>query len=359
MALEGDFNGSPVISGSYMMASSGSGLMIQPNGKNSTTRNINADSMSIMDEALFELLPLYSTAETSWYSSSSEDMETFYPLDRCNISNGHSHPQSLIVANNIISAPQSSMLYRQSAFDSYLRPNTHSVYVKNGRENLMKRCFKFLRKIEAQKLNQAANIQEQHEFDVSLQNKAAFHHMIAERNRRGKLKHHFSLLHSLLPYNSKRDKYSVLANTFKYMSELKLRVDELEQRNHALEESLRINISKKEGSTSFDLRLEENQATLLYSSDEVVLEQSKEIPNHVDMRINVRIDPLSSPTSLMIVLLERLRELQLELVSVQSNVQPFKLEVRLLITVIKGDLLESSRWENVVQVVRRTFSVNE
>jgi hypothetical protein len=69
------------------------------------------------------------------------------------------------------------------------------------------------------------------------------------------------------------------------MSELKLRVDDLEQRNHALEESLRINISKKEGSTSFDLRLEENQATLLYSSDEVVLEQSKEIPNHVDMRI--------------------------------------------------------------------------
>jgi hypothetical protein len=53
------------------------------------------------------------------------------------------------------------------------------------------------------------------------------------------------------------------------------------------------------------------------------------------LQINVQIDPLSSPTSLMIVLLERLRELQLELVSVQSNVQPFKLEVRLLITVIK------------------------
>jgi hypothetical protein len=96
------------------------------------------------------------------------------------------------------------MLYIQSAFGSYLRPNTHSVYVKNGRENLIKRCFKFLRKIEAEKLNQAANIQEQHEFDVSLHNKAAFHHMIAERNRiRVKLKHHFSLLHSLLPYNSK------------------------------------------------------------------------------------------------------------------------------------------------------------
>jgi hypothetical protein len=101
------------------------------------------------------------------------------------------------------STTQSSMLYRQSAFGSYLRPNTHFVYVKNGRENLMKRCFKFLRKIEAKKLNKGANIQEQHEFNVSLQNKAYFHHMIVERKRRVKLKHHFSLLHSLLPYNSR------------------------------------------------------------------------------------------------------------------------------------------------------------
>ena len=83
---------------------------------------------------------------------------------------------------------------------------THAL--KSGRHNLMKRSFKFLRKIdekrrEAQRLSQAANTEEQLAFNASLQNKAAFHHMIAERNRKIKLKQHFSLLHSLLPHNSK------------------------------------------------------------------------------------------------------------------------------------------------------------
>ena len=119
------------------------------------------------------------------------------------------------------------------------------------------------------------------------------------------------------------------------MSELKHRVDELEQRNRALEESLRINISNKEGCSSFNQRHEEHQATSVYISDVIVLEQSKKIPNHVDMRINVQIDPLSSPTNLIIVLLQQLRELQLEVVSIEYNVQQFKLEAHLLITQIK------------------------
>jgi hypothetical protein len=89
---------------------------------------------------------------------------------------------------------------------------------------------------------------------------------------------------------------------------------------------------KKEGCTSFDQRLEENHGTLVYSSDEVVLEKSDKIPNQVDMLINVEIDPLSIPTSLILFLLERLRELQLEVISVESNVQPFNLEAHLLIT---------------------------
>jgi hypothetical protein len=251
-------------------------------------------------------------------------MEAFYDLDLCNISDVHSSPQSFNVANNIISAPQNSTLYRQSAFGAYFRPYTYSLYVKHGRENLTKRCFEFLRKTrkinekrrEVQRLSQAAYIEGQHEFNASLQNKAAFHHMIAERNRRVHLKQQFSLLHSLLPHNSKRDKHSVLSSTFKYISDLKRRESELELRNCALEELLRMNISKNEGCSSFDRIHEEHQATLIYVSDEVVLEQSKKIPNQVHMRINVQIDPLSSPTNLIIVLLERLKELQLEVILV-------------------------------------------
>jgi len=113
------------------------------------------------------------------------------------------------------------------------------------------------------------------------------------------------------------------------------------------------------GCNSFDQRFEEDQATLVYSNDEVVLEQSKNMPNQVNMRINVQIDPLSSPTSLIIVLLERLRELQLEVTTVQSNIQTFKFQAHLLITQIKGDQWENFRWENVAEVVRRTFAVNE
>lgn len=347
-----------------MTATSDSGMMIQTNGQYTASRDIIADSICIIDEAHFEL-PLYSTTETSLYSSSSEDIDGSNQLDHCNISHGHSHAQSFNSANNIVSVPQSSTLHRQSAFGSYFRP-AHSLHVKTGtgRENTMKRCVKFLRKVddkrrELQRLSQAANIQEEHEFNAPLQNKAAFNHMIAERNRRVKMGHHFSLLHSLLPHESKRDKYSILSNTSRYMSELKHRVDELEQRNRALEESLRIIISNKEGCSSFDQRHEDHQATLVYISDEVVLEQSKKIPNHVDMRINVQIDPLSSPTNLTIILLQRLRELQLEVISIEYNVQQFKFEAHLLITQIKGDQWESSKWENVTKVVRRTLAVNE
>ena len=119
------------------------------------------------------------------------------------------------------------------------------------------------------------------------------------------------------------------------MSELKHRLDDLKQRNCALEESLRINISNKEECSSFNQRHEEHQAALVNISDVVGLEQSKKIPNHVDMRINVQIDPLSSPTYLIIVLLQQLRELQLEVVSIEYNVQQFKLEANLLLTQIK------------------------
>ena len=38
-----------------------------------------------------------------------------------------------------------------------------------------------------------------------------------------------------------RDKYSVLSNIIKYMSELKRQEDELQQRNHALEEIIEKN----------------------------------------------------------------------------------------------------------------------
>lgn len=362
-ALEGDFNATSVLPGVYMplMAPSTCGIMIQSNGQDLFTRNIDADSASIIDDAHFEL-PLYSTTETSWYSSSSEDMDVFYQLEHCNISQGHSHPQSFNVANNIVSVPESSMLYRQSAFGPYIR-SAHCHYVKNGRQNLMKRCFKFLRKVnekrtEAQRF-QIANIEEQHEFHASLQNKAAFHHMLAERNRRTKLKQHFSLLHSLLPHNSKRDKYSILSNTWRYMSELKRRVEELEHRNRALEESLRVKFSKKEGCTSFDERHEEHEATLVYKCDEFTLKQSKNMPNQADMRINVQIDPLSSRTNLIILLLERLRELQLEVASVQSNVQPLNLEAHFILIQPKGNQWESSNWENVVKVVRSIFAVND
>jgi hypothetical protein len=277
-------------------------------------------------------------------------MERFYQLDHCNIY----HPQSINAADNIMSMPQSTLtLYRQSAFVSYLRP-AHSLCVNTGRQDLLKRSFNFLREIY-EKRREAANIPEAHEFDVSLQNKAAFHHMLAERNRRIKLKQHFSLLHSLLPNNSKRDKYSVLSDIRKYMSELKRQVDELEQRNRALKESLRRNISNKERCSSLDLRHDENLTKIVYSSDEVVLRQSENIPNQLDIRINVQIDPLSSPTNFVIFLLERLRELQLEVVSVEYSIQTFKFQAHLLIKQIEGEEWESSKWENLAEVLRCTF----
>lgn len=200
--LKGHFNESLVLPGAYMTTSTDSGMMIQPDGQITANKDIDADSMCIMGEPHFEF-PFYSTTETSWYSSSSEDMDGFYQLDQGNISHGHNHLQSFTVV------PQNTTLYRQTAFNSYITRPDHSLSVQTDTQNVMKRCFNFLRKIHEQRMefqrltSHGVNISEQHELNAPVQNKAAFNHMIAERNRRVKIKHHFSLLHSLLPRGSK------------------------------------------------------------------------------------------------------------------------------------------------------------
>lgn len=350
-ALQGNFNGIP---GDYMTANA-SGMMIQANGRNVFHIDVNADSMCIIDAAQFELPLCMSTTETSLYSNSSEVIERLYQLDQ---GKNIYHPQSINAADNLMSMPQ-SIQYRPTAFVSYLRP-AHSLCVNTGKQDLMKRSFNFLRNVyekkrEAQRLSQCSDIQETHKFDVSVQNKAAFHHMLAERNRRVKLKQHFSLLQSLLPRNSKRDKYSVLSNIINYMSELKRREDELQQRNRALEESLKRIISEKEGCSSLGPRHDEHLTNIVYSSDEVVLAQSENISNQLEIRINVQIDPLSSPTGLVILLLQRLRELQLEVVSVETDIETFKFQVHLVIKQIEGYKWERSDWENLAEMVRQTL----
>eukprot|EP01018_Ginkgo_biloba_P031718 Gb_09710 [translate_table: standard] len=295
----------------------------------------------------FELHRPYST-ETNWHSSSSEDADALYY---------DSHQNSS--ASVITCSTAQNRVYRHSAFVKYIGtangvPAANFAPIKKNLNNMLKRCFKFLRTIDHEKRSErqgsslmAVNCNIDEPPKPNFQDKAAFHHMIAERNRRVKLKQHFSSLRSLLPNNTKKDKHSILLNATRYLNELKLHIDILEERNRSLEASLRKD--QKQGS-SFE---SQEEATSVYRGDGVVVQQSN-IPDQVEMGINVQ-RPFSNPTNMIITLLECLRELQLEVLSIQSDVQAFQFQANLVIKT-KGGRWEQPEWKKVGEMMKQALS---
>ncbi|GLJ23382.1 hypothetical protein SUGI_0442390 [Cryptomeria japonica] len=190
-------------------------------------------------------VPPYSSTETSWHSNSSEDLQSAEGFNQ------------LVVH----SLPYSQSVCAQTAFCKYNKANPVPVVdiFKRG-QILHNRCLDVLRKIEKkQKLTRQISMQTAapppppHQVQQSksgFQNKSVFDHMLAERNRRVKLRQHFSNLRSLMPTITKKDKHSILANTTSYLQELKLCVAELEHQNQILQESVSSN--KEDGSKGFE-----------------------------------------------------------------------------------------------------------
>ncbi|KAH9327343.1 hypothetical protein KI387_007521, partial [Taxus chinensis] len=127
-----------------------------------------------------------------------------------------------------------------------------------------------------------------------------------------------------------KDKHSVLTNAAKYLSELKLCIAQLEERNQTLENSMHIINSA---------------SAVVYESQEITLEQSKHMPCQVKIRINVNTDPVvSCSRSLLIMeLLVRLRKGPLDVVSINSNMEGNVFQACIVIQT-KGDGWDASKW---------------
>ncbi|GLJ23391.1 hypothetical protein SUGI_0442560 [Cryptomeria japonica] len=256
-----------------------------------------------------------------------------------------------------------------SAFSAYIKSKSNaSVDSSTSCENMHKRCFRFLRKIdedrkvEIQRSRRSAaavagkNNQELKKKKKN-QTKSTFKHMIAERNRRVKLNEHFENLYSLLPRNCKKDKHSILANITDYLKELKLRVCELEQRTESVEESIPRNFSNSEegspGFESHDYHFN-SDSLLLYRSADVILEQCDDIPCQVKVIINVQMTTVSCSANLLLRVIELLRAKQLEILSV-SHKKGFGFQATLVV-LPKGEDWNISHWQIFGSLVSQTLN---
>ncbi|XP_057813520.2 uncharacterized protein LOC131027459 [Cryptomeria japonica] len=317
--------------------------------------------MDVMEEVQFKLPPLTPT-ENSWYSNSSEEYsytDGFYEiLHQCSVNSSSLN----------ISSPSAQSLSANSAFTAYVQGDPKAgLDISSGGHILHKRCFKFFGLIQEKRESEtqmstatapAGNHSNQHQKSkIDLRNKSAFEHMIAERNRRIRLKQHFSNLYSFLPKHSKRDKHSILANTESYLRELKLRLAELEQQNENLLKL--IPEDNNEGSSRFEspLRQANSEGNFFYRSDDVTLEQCEDNPCQVKISIRAQRDLIRCPTALLTKLLEQLSVEQLQLVSIHCPTQALWFHAAILIEP-KGEGWNAPKWKKFGEVVRRFVASN-
>ncbi|GLJ23386.1 hypothetical protein SUGI_0442470 [Cryptomeria japonica] len=318
------------------------------------------NACSVMDEMLdFEAslyvedmpafkVPPYASTETSWHSNSSDDLQSAEGFNQ----------------SAVDSLPCSQSMCTQTAFCKYIKANqTPAVdFFKSG-QLFHKRCLGVLRKIEKKrKLTRQISMQtapppplpQLKQSKSAIQNKSAIDHMLAERNRRVKLRQHFANLCSLVPKITKNDKHSILANTTSYLQELKLRVAELEQQNQILQESVSTN--KEEGSRRFKSTEQSYNSDnrVIYRSDEVTLEQWKENPWKVNLKIIIKKDKVFCPASLLIKQLDLLRSKQLEVLSIQSQTEPFQFRSEILLRP-NGEAWDVSKWQNFATTIRESL----
>ncbi|KAH9303164.1 hypothetical protein KI387_014747, partial [Taxus chinensis] len=131
-----------------------------------------------------------------------------------------------------------------------------------------------------------------------------------------------------------KDKHSILASAASHLRELKIRVAELERQNQNLKELNPTKISdQNEGSSEFESHKHPfySEGAILYRGDEVALERCKDIPSHVNLRINLRKDLISCPAALLVKVMERLRVEQLEVLSMESHTEPFRISAHFLV----------------------------
>ncbi|GLJ39296.1 hypothetical protein SUGI_0801910 [Cryptomeria japonica] len=307
--------------------------------------------MSVMGDEIFELPSFspYTSTETHCYSTSSEQCNM---QDFCQLDDQLSSNSSFL----IVPAPTTHNSSSHSAFREYIKadPKATSDFFTPG-QILHKRCFRYLSQIEENKKNplpmsslrdsraRAPNDNQCEKSNTDSHGSSHFLRMMAERNRRLRLKQLFTNLYSLVPAGrSKPNRYSILANTEKYLRDLKLRVAQLENQ-----------IKTLEGSSGFDSHQQpfNSKNTVLHNSDGIILEECKDIPGQVKMRISVEKDVVSCPVALIRRVLDHLRAEQLELVSIHSHTEA-SLFLTKIVVQSEGHQWDTRKWQYFGHVMR-------
>ncbi|PKI49072.1 hypothetical protein CRG98_030524 [Punica granatum] len=178
------------------------------------------------------------------------------------------------------------------------------------RDNMTKRAIAYFRNLNLMRFNRqrAQASAGSRPTPTSTQ----LHHMMSERKRREKLNESLQALKALLPPGTKRDKASVLATTREYLTSLQAQIEELRQRNAALEAQL--SPAKEAGN-------EEPGTPMNGNPIDVRVRQTSESTSQdrtADLQVVVRRE--CSSTQLVIHILEFLRRLNnVHLMSMEAD----------------------------------------
>ncbi|XP_042506722.1 putative transcription factor bHLH041 [Macadamia integrifolia] len=199
-----------------------------------------------------------------------------------------------------------------SAFKSYspsLAPKAQTK-ASLSRQNMLKRAISFLANMRLKKLQE--HMQGIRPNPTSTQ----LTHMISERKRREKLNESFQALRSLLPPGLKKDKASVLSSTRDYLDSLKAEILELKQKNQQLQLQ-RLSPAREAGEEVSDSTCSSTQRVDIQVIQ--AAESTSSGGQRIELRVSVRGD--CNMLDLVIRILEFLKKVDMELVSVEANLQ--------------------------------------
>ncbi|XP_042486698.1 transcription factor BHLH148 isoform X2 [Macadamia integrifolia] len=190
----------------------------------------------------------------------------------------------------------------QSTFVRYTRPTEglrseqNSISNPRNQRNIHKRMIELLRAIATAKNE-----------NRELENERSYRHMMNERLRREKQKQSYAALRSMLPPQTKNDKNSIVQMAAAHLQNLKSEKEELRKRNHDVE-------------------------ALILAGNE-------------DKKIRFRVVNPSSPVDSMVVLLKCLKDMNLKVRRIRSEVSAQELSADIEIE----SLIEAAEVEKAVQ----------
>ncbi|KAM0921078.1 hypothetical protein ACQ4PT_006999 [Festuca glaucescens] len=138
-------------------------------------------------------------------------------------------------------APGGTRAFRR--YDRHLTPRRRLTKPARG-QRMFKTAMSALEKMHTamrysqQQQNQQYYHQQQHQVLAAESSENQLQHMISERKRREKLNDSFHALKTVLPPGSKKDKTSILIVAREYLTSLKSKVSDLEEKNQALQAQL-------------------------------------------------------------------------------------------------------------------------